>query len=87
MSDTTNFASKCDILADLWVNYKNDPEFQDFIQYNDLGLPIAYAISSEIIESSPKAEMFVNETFQLLLAAVGREEDTGFESLADLFNL
>ena len=87
MSDMTPFESKCDILGQLWVEYKNDEQFQDFVEYNDLGLPLAYAISSDIVSSSPKAQMFVEETFQLLLAAVGREEDTGFDSLSDLFNL
>jgi hypothetical protein len=28
-----------EILADLWINYKYDDEFEDFIEYNDLGLP------------------------------------------------
>lgn len=87
MSDTTSFANKCDILGELWVSYKNDPEFSDFMEYNDLGLPLAYAVSAEIIENSPKLEMFVNETFELLLAALGKETDEGYESLADLLNL
>lgn len=87
MSDTTTFSNKCDILAELWVSYKGDPEFSDFMEYNDLGLPLAYAISSEIISAEPKSEMFVNETFELLLAALGKETDEGYESLADLLNL
>jgi hypothetical protein len=84
---TTTFANKCNILGELWVSYKNDPEFSDFIEYNDLGLPLAYAVSSEIIEASPKLEMFVNETFELLLAGLGRETDEGYESIEDLLNL
>lgn len=89
MSDTnaTPFETKCDILAQLWIEYKNDPEFADFLEYNDLGMPLSYAISTEIITKSPKAEMLVEETFQLLLAATGHESDEGFESLSDLFNL
>ncbi len=80
---TTTFNSKCDILAELWLDYKGDPNFVDFIAYNDLGLPLAYALSTEIIESSPKSEMFINETFELLLAGVGLSDD-GFESLEDV---
>lgn len=89
MSETTPtpFGSKCDILGELWVSYKNDPEFQEFMEYNDLGLPLAYALSAEIITATPKAEMFVSETFELLLAALGRETDEGYETLADLLAL
>lgn len=84
---TTTFTNKCDILGELWVSYKNDAEFADFIEYNDLGLPLAYALSSEIVEVTPKAEMFVNETFELLLAGLGRETDEGYETLADLLTI
>ena len=83
---TTHFSNKCDILAELWVDYKNDVQFEDFIEYNDLGLPLAYAISTGIIPVSPRAEIFVNETFDLLLVALERQ-DEGFESLEDLLLL
>lgn len=79
----TKFKTKCDILADLWVGYKGDPEFQDFISYNDLGLPLAYAISTGIVEKTVKAKVFVGETFELLLASLGLE-DEGYESLDDV---
>jgi hypothetical protein len=80
----TSFENKCAILADLWMDYRDDEEFVDFREYNDLGLPIAYAISTNIVSSKPMAEQFVNETFDLLLAALEIPEDTGFETLDDL---
>lgn len=80
----TSFENKCAILADLWMDYRDDEEFVDFLEYNDLGLPIAYAISSNIVATKPMAEQFVNETFDLLLAALEISEDTGFETLDDL---
>lgn len=85
MSETasTHFSNKCDILAELWVTYKNDEEFQDFFQYNDLGLPLAYALSTDIVKPTDKSEMFVNETFDLLLSGL-EIEDSGFETLDDL---
>lgn len=83
---TTPFSNKCDILAELWVEYKKDEQFEDFIEYNDLGLPLAYAISAGIISSSPLAEGFINETFDLFLVALERQ-DEGFETLTDLLLL
>jgi hypothetical protein len=80
---TTNFSDKTLILSDLWLNYRNDDEFQDFIQYNDLGLPLAYAISEGIVKDSELSAIFINETFDLLLASMS-VDDTGFESLDDL---
>jgi hypothetical protein len=61
--------------------YQDDPDFEDFFEYNDLGLPLAYLISTGVVEAkTERAKAFVNETFDLLLAAVG-VEDTGFETL------
>jgi hypothetical protein len=82
---TTTYDNKCIILADLWLNYRNDEEFADFIEYNDMGLPIAYAIAEGIVKSTELATKFVEETFDLLLAGVGIE-DTGFESLDDILS-
>ena len=81
---TTGFSNRCDILAELWVEYKNDVDFEDFIDYNDLGLPLAYAISVGIVSKSDLAENFINETFDLLLDVLSIEKDTGFDTLADV---
>lgn len=88
MSEQTNtpHSDKCEILAELWVNYKDQEDFEDFISYNDLGLPLAYAISYGIVESTELAEKFIGETFDVLLA-IYNLEDTGFESLDDITNL
>jgi hypothetical protein len=81
----TTFENKCLILGDLWMSYRGDEEFKDFMEYNDLGLPIAYAISSGIVQSLPLAEQFINETFEMLL--VGLElEDIGFDSLDQILD-
>lgn len=82
----TEFNNKCLILADLWLNYRDDEEFLDFCEYNDLGLPLAYLISNNIVENTPLAENFVNEAFDLLLAGLGIK-DTGFELLDDILEL
>lgn len=82
---TTSFDNKTTILADLWLNYRNDTEFVDFIEYNDLGLPLAYAIAEGIVKNTELSSNFINETFDLLLAGMGITDDTGFESMEDLF--
>lgn len=79
----TPFYTKVAILAELWLNYRADEEFQDFIAYNDLGLPLAYAIDNEIVYATEAAMKFIEETFELLLSGFD-VEDTGFECLDDL---
>lgn len=80
----TTFTNKCNILSELWMGYRGEEgELQDFISYNDLGLPLAHFISIQIVESTVMAEKYVEETFALLLESLGRQ-DTGFEVLQEL---
>jgi hypothetical protein len=82
----TEFSDRAAILADLWLNYRQDAEFVDFIEYNDLGLPLAYAVTEGIVESTKIAEAFIDETFELLLIGLDIAEDTGFENLDDMLD-
>ena len=79
----TKFKAKCAILSEIFLDYKDDEEFADFIEYNDLGLPLAYAISCGIVEKTDSAKLFVEETFDLLLAVLD-VEDTGFANLTEV---
>lgn len=80
----TTFENKAEILADLWLNYKDDEAFEDFIAYNDLGLPLAYAFANQIVTKTDNLQKFIDETFDLLLSGLEVEEDTGFESLDEI---
>ena len=80
---STTYSNQALILADLWLNYRQDEEFQDFVEYNDIGLPLAYVIANDIVKSTDLAERFIGETFDLLLAGL-EVEDTGFETLDDI---
>jgi hypothetical protein len=82
----TTYENKCNILSEIWLGYRNDAQFQDFVEYNDLGLPLAYAIANRIVPSADKAKDFIEETFALLLAGLGIDEDTGYETMDDIMS-
>jgi len=81
----TNFEAQCNILAQLWIEHRGDEEFKDFVEYNDLGLPMAYFISEGITLPTELSETYIGETFEILLSALG-VEDTGFDNLDEVFN-
>jgi hypothetical protein len=81
---TTTQESKAEILSELWLGYKNDQNFEDFFAYNDLGLPLAYAISNGIVKATELSNKFIDETFTLLLASL-EIEDEGYDGLDDIF--
>jgi len=81
----TSFETMCSILAELWSNYRQDKELEDFIEYNDLGLPLAFLIDSSLVDASPMAKDYVVETWQIFLAALGLENDIEWKSLDQIF--
>jgi hypothetical protein len=83
MTTTTDLASKCDILTDLWINHSENERFEDFVEFNDLGLPLAYFIANGVVEMTPLASDIIDATFTDLLDLF-EVEDTGFTSLKDL---
>jgi hypothetical protein len=86
MSDKTEtpFEKQCSILGDLWMQYRFDPQFSDFVSYNDMGLPMAFMVSEKLVTPTALAKSMIEETFQLLLVSL-KIEDDDFESLDDLF--
>ena len=80
----TDEMAKVNILSELWMNYRDEENLRDFIEYNDLGLPLAYAIASNVVDISPRAAIYIEETFNLLLESL-EIEDTGFANLDEMF--
>ena len=81
---TTTFESKALILGQLWINFKTDDEWVDFMVYNDLGLPLAFAFAEGIINHTPTLEQYINETWDLFIEGLGIE-DLGYARLEDIF--
>ena len=82
----TTFPAMCSILSELWMDYKSDKYFKDFIEYNDIGLPIAFLIENELVEPTKIAIQYVYETWEIFLAALEINEDLGWESLEEIFH-
>lgn len=80
---TNSFDNQVSILAELWMNYRDDEQLQDFVTYNDLGLPLAYLILNELVEPKQTAYMYIEETYALLVASLG-VDDVEYETLDEM---
>ena len=80
---TTDYATKVEILCEVWTWQEDNKDFQDFIEWNDLGLPLAHLISNGIVESTTLAEELINHTFNSLMELL-KIEDTGFANYEEL---
>jgi hypothetical protein len=67
------------------MKYRDEEAFEEFFDYNDIGLPLAYFIDSQIVDPSPRADLYLSESFDMLLASL-ELEDSGFENLDSMLD-
>jgi len=79
------FHNQVKILSSVWINYREDQGFQDFIEYNDVGLPLAYFADTGLATLSDQAMTYIEETYQLFVDALG-VEDEEYESLEEMLD-
>jgi hypothetical protein len=82
----TSIEKRCEILSDLWMKYGDEAELSDFMEYNDLGLALAFAIHEDIVKSTVVAEAYINESFDLLLESMSID-DNGYDTLDEIFKI
>ena len=78
---------KADIIMDFAQRYSEVILFEDFFDYNDLGIPLAGAVSAEICELNKKGHEVIEETYLLLLTELRLENinfDKDYEGLDDI---
>jgi hypothetical protein len=78
---------KADIIMDFAQRYSEVLLFEDFFDYNDLGIPLAVAVSAEICELNKRGHEVIDETYLLLLTELRLENinfDKEYEDLDDI---
>lgn len=58
---------------DFTQRYSEVALFEDFFDYNDLGIPLAVAVSSELCELNKRGHEVIDETYLLLLTELNLE--------------
>jgi hypothetical protein len=86
MTSKTRFENKAAILSEIWTGYRDDVQFFEFIESNDVGFPLAYAVTHKLVSIEDKGKVFIEETFSSLLELL-EIEDQAFEYLDDLLTL
>lgn len=81
----TDIDVQIDILGNFYLNYKDDSSIREFIEFNDIGLPLAYLASEGLCQPTDQAIVYIQETFNILLATMGLE-DIGYSGLDHLLS-
>ena len=83
MENETTFDNKVAILAQFWMEYRDVDSFEEFIMYNDIGMPMAFAFAEKLAKPTSEGIKFIDETFDLFLGLLDIE-DAAYESLEDI---
>ena len=79
-----DFSKKCEVLSELWINYKQDDNLSDFIEYNDLGLPLAYMVNTNLVNTTDEGKKYIEETYDLFCAAIGVDNEKEYNGLNEM---
>jgi hypothetical protein len=86
---SSSFFTKCSILSEIWTNHAGDENLAEFIDYNDVGLPLAHRINlveeeSQLDDEDRENYEYVEETWVQLCETLGVDEDGDYTAYKDM---
>lgn len=71
-----DFADKTGILAQLWIDFREDEDFSAFMSYNDIGVPMAYYVAEGLVNGlTPLGEQYIEETIDMMFKLLDITEE------------
>ena len=71
-----DFADKAGTIGQLWIEFREDEDFASFMEYNDLGCPMAYMMAQGLIKDlTPLGEEMISETFSMFIKLINVTEE------------
>lgn len=81
----TPFSDICRILGEFYIRERQDEDFGEFFKYNDIGLPLAYLVASQLAEPTEKGEQYITETWEMFSSGLNLEEvDFEFKTYSEI---
>ena len=76
--------TKAEILVQFTQDHFNSGEYDEFFDYNDLGIPMSIAITQDMIILTDSGEQLLEETWKELCNLFGADPNGEYESIDDL---
>jgi hypothetical protein len=87
----TAFGSKCNMLADIWINFKErediTKDWSDLFAINDLGFPLAHLVSNGLVSINKREEAkeLIEETWGDMCLALNIDKDAMYDGAIEMF--
>jgi hypothetical protein len=76
--------SKAEILVQFTQDHFNSGEYDDFFDYNDLGIPLSIAITQDMVILTDSGEELLEETWIELCNLFNADVNAEYETIDDL---
>jgi hypothetical protein len=76
--------TKAEILVQFTQDNFNDESYDDFFDYNDLGIPLSVAITQDMVILTDAGEALLEETWIELCNLFGADPNSEYESIDDV---
>jgi hypothetical protein len=78
--------TKAEILVQFTQDEFNSGEYDEFFDYNDLGIPLSIAITQDMVILTNEGEQLLEETWKELCLLFKVDPDLEYETIDDLTN-
>jgi hypothetical protein len=76
--------TKAEILVQFTQDYFNSGEYEEFFDYNDLGIPMAISVMQDLVILTDAGEQLLDETWKELCEIFGADPNGEYESIDDV---
>jgi hypothetical protein len=76
--------TKAEILVQFTQDEFNSGEYEEFFDYNDLGIPLSIAITQDMVILTDSGEQLLEETWKELCLLFEADPNGEYESIDDL---
>ena len=76
--------TKAEILVQFTQDEFNSGEYEEFFDYNDLGIPMSIALTQDMIILTNEGEQLLEETWKELCLLFNANPDDEYETIDDL---
>ena len=76
--------TKAEILVQFTQDEFNSGEYDEFFDYNDLGIPLSIAITQDMVILTDSGEQLLEETWKELCLLFDANPDDEYESIDDV---
>ena len=85
----TPFSKRCEILGNIWLFYsedaKRDATWSEFFDIYDIGLPLAYFVTTGIASVKRGKESYVNDAWNDMCDIINVDKFAKYQDLAAIF--